>query len=190
DGLLSLSLLGIGVTAIGIINTRPNLSLLVIVTADFRPVGLDIGFGFTINAIGGLFGLSRGVDLEQLRTAILTMALWPLMFPAKPVEDAPRIINALERIFPAVQNHFLVGPLFELGWGKPTGMFTLSVGVIIELPDPRLVIVGIFKALVPPVDQALLRLQVNFVGFVDFGKRLLGLNASLFDSRLIMYTLE
>ena len=191
DGLLTLNLLGIGVTAIAIINTKPTFSLLVVITANFKPVGLDIGFGFTINAIGGLFGLNRGADIEQLRIGVRTNAISSLMFPAHPVEDAPRILNDLDRIFPALDKQFLVGPLFELGWGKPTGMFTLAIGVVIQIPDPKIVILGVFKALVPPIDEAaLLRLQVNFVGFVDFGKRLLGLDASLYDSRLIMYTLE
>jgi len=47
-GLLTLNLIGLGVTAIGIVNTKPSFSLLVVITANFRPVGLDIGFGFTI----------------------------------------------------------------------------------------------------------------------------------------------
>jgi hypothetical protein len=189
-GVLSVNLLGIGVTAIGIINTLPSFSLVAIVTANFGPAGIDIGFGFTINAVGGLFGLSRGVDLMALRDGVRTNSLSSLLFPANPVEDAPRIINDIERVFPAVENHFLVGPMFELGWGKPTGMFTLALGVVIELPDPKIAIVGILKVLVPPIDQALLRIQVNFVGSVDFGQQFLRFDASLYDSRLIMYSLE
>jgi hypothetical protein len=42
-GLLSLNLIGLGVTAIGIVNTKPAFSLLAVITANFRPVGLDIG---------------------------------------------------------------------------------------------------------------------------------------------------
>ena len=189
-GVLSINLLGISVTAIGIINTRPSFSLLAIITANFGPVGIDIGFGFTINAIGGLFGLSRGVDLQALSAAVRTNALSSLLFPANPVENAPRIISDLERVFPAVENHFLVGPMFELGWGKPAGMFSLSLGVVIEIPDPKIAIIGILKVLVPPIEQALLRIQVNFVGSIDFGQSFLRFDASLFDSRLIMYTLE
>jgi hypothetical protein len=189
-GVLSVNLFGIGVTAIGIINTKPAFSFLVIVTANFKPVGIDISFGFTINAVGGLFGLHRAVDLSALSTAVRNNAVSSLLFPANPVEDAPRIINDLERIFPPIQDHFLIGPMFELGWGKPAGMFTLALGVIIELPDPKIAILGILKVLIPPLEQALLRIQVNFVGSVDFGRQFLRFDASLFDSRLMMYTLE
>jgi hypothetical protein len=190
-GALSVNLLGIGVTVIAIINTRPDFSFLGIVTANFGAAGIDIGFGFTINAVGGLFGLGRGVDLHALSEAVRNNSLSSLLFPANPVEDAPRIINDLDRVFPLAPDHFLVGPMFELGWGKPTGMFTLSLGVVLEIPDPKIAIIGIMKVLVPPIeDDALLRIQVNFVGSIDFGQSFLRFDASLYDSRLILYTLE
>ena len=113
-----------------------------------------------------------------------------MLFPAYSVEDAPRILSDLDRMFPAVDGHFLIGPMFEMGWGKPTGMITLALGVVVEVPDPKIAIVGILRVLVPPLEQALLRIQVNFVGSVDFGARFLRFDASLFDSRLITYTLE
>ena len=189
-GVLAVNLLGLGITAIGIIKTRPSFSLLAIVTADFRPAGIDVSFGFTINRVGGLLGLSRGADLHALSEAVRSNALASLLFPANPVEDAPRIINDLERVFPSVAKHFLVGPMFEMGWGKPAGMFSLALGVVLEIPDPKLAILGILRVLVPPVDEALLRIQVNFVGSIDFSQSFLRFDASLFDSRLIMYTLE
>ena len=37
------------------------------------------------------------------------------------LRDTPALI---ERVFPAVPDHFLIGPMFQLGWGKPAGMFT------------------------------------------------------------------
>ena len=191
-GVLSINLLGIVVTVIGIINTKPNFSLLAIVTANFRAIGgIDLSFGFTLNAVGGLFGLNRGVDLQALAAGVRTNSLASLLFPAHPVEDAPRIISDMERVFPAAADHFLIGPIFELGWGKPAGMLSLALGVVLEIPDPKIAIIGILRVLVPPgLEQAPLRIQVNFVGSVDFGKGFLRFDASLFDSRLIMYTLE
>jgi len=189
-GVLSVNLLGIGVTAIGIINTKPDFSLFAIIDADFKPVGIDIGFGFTINAIGGLLGLNRSVDLRALADSVRTNAISSIMFPPDPVANAPRILSDLERMFPPVQGEFLVGPMIELGWGKPAGMISLALGVIIEIPDPRIAILGILKVLVPPLEEALLRIQVNFVGSVDFGAQFLRFDASLFDSRLITYSLD
>ena len=190
-GVLSLQLLGIAVTAIAIITTKPGFSLFAMISVSFRPVGLDIGFGFTINAVGGLLGLHRSADLKALAQAVKDNAIASIMFPADPVANAPRILRDLDRTFPKVQNQFLVGPMLEVGWGKPTGMFTLSVGVIIEVPDPKIAILGILKVLVPPLeDAALLRLQVNFIGSIEAAQQFLRFDASLYDSRLVFYTLE
>jgi len=190
-GLLTLNLIGLGVTAIGIVNTKPSFSLLVVITANFRPVGLDIGFGFTINAVGGLLGLHRGVDLQALAESVRTNALQSLLFPPNPVADAPRIISDLARVFPAADGHFVIGPMIEMGWGKPAGMIALQLGVIVEVPEPKIAIVGVLRVLVPPgIDIAIVKIQVNFVGSIDFGQRFIRFDASLFDSRIVQYTME
>jgi len=132
-GMLTIDLLGLGVTAIGIVSTKPAFSLLAVITANFRPVGLDIGFGFTVNAVGGLLGLHRSIDAPALRDAVRTNALQSLLFPPNPVADAPRIISDMARVFPPAQDHLLIGPMIEMGWGKPTGMISLQLGVIVEL---------------------------------------------------------
>lgn len=190
SGVFSVNVIGLGVTAIAIINTRPDFSLLAVLAADFRPVGIDVGYGFTINAVGGLLGLHRSADLQALSEAVRTDAISNLMFPADPVANAPRILSDLERMFPPVQNQFLVGPMLQVGWGKPAGMIALSVGLIIEVPDPKLAIIGVLKVLVPPLEIALLQIQVSFVGSVDFSQKFLRFDASLFDSRLQLYALE
>jgi hypothetical protein len=191
SGVFSVNLLGIGVTAIAIVNTKPSFSLLTVLTANFTPVGLDISFGFTINRVGGLFGLHRVADTDAVRQGIRTNAISSALFPVDPVPNAPRIISDLSRFFPPLQDHVLIGPMFELGWGKPAGMFSLALGVVIQVPDPNIIILGIFRVLVPPgVDRPPLRIQVNFAGGVDIARRMLWFDASLFDSRLIVYTLE
>ena len=189
-GVLSLNVLGIGVTAIGIVNTKPKFSLVAIISANFKPVGIDISFGFTINAVGGIVGLHRSVDVAALAQGVRDNSIASIMFPADPVANAPRILSDLERIFPPVQNQFLVGPMIEMGWGKPAGMISISLGVIIELPEPKIVILGILKVLVPPLDIALLRIQVNFIGSIDFAAQFVRFDASLFDSKLSTYTLD
>lgn len=190
-GVLQLRLLGIGVTAMGIVSTRPAFSFFAALAADFRPVGMELSFGFTLNAVGGVLGLNCGMDLGALADGVRSNALASLMFPADPIADAPRILADLERFFPSTPGHFVVGPMLELGWGKPTGMFSLSVGVVIEIPGPKLALLGTLRVLVPPVGEAaLLRLQVNFVGSVDLSARFLRFDASLFDSRLALFRLE
>jgi hypothetical protein len=191
SGILSVNLFGIGITAIGIINTKPSFSLLTVLTANFGPVGLDISFGFTINKVGGIFGLHRIADTDAVRQGIRTNAISSALFPSDPIANAPRVISDLARFFPPLQDHVLIGPMIELGWGKPTGMFSLALGVVIQVPDPNLIILGIFRVLVPPgLESPPLRIQVNFAGGIDFARQMLWFDASLFDSRLITYTLE
>ena len=190
SGILSVNLIAFSVTAIAIINTRPAFSLFAVITADFTPAGIDIGFGFTINAIGGLLGLHRGADLKALSDAVRSNAIASLMFPRDPLANATRILSDLQQMFPPVQNQFLVGPMIQMGWGKPAGMIAMSLGVIIEVPDLKIAILGILKVLVPPLDEALLRIQVNFVGSIDFAQTFIRFDASLFDSRLLYYSLE
>jgi len=189
-GVLSLNVLGMGVTAMGLVNTKPDFSLVAIISADFKPVGIDISFGFTVNAVGGIVGLHRGVDVEALAKGVRDNSIASIMFPADPVANAPRILSDMERIFPKVQNQFLVGPMIEMGWGKPAGMISISLGVILQAPDPKIVIIGILKVLVPPLAIALLRLQVNFIGSIDFAAQFVRFDASLFDSKLGGYTLD
>jgi hypothetical protein len=69
-------------------------------------------------------------------------------------------------------------------------MIALSVGIIIEVPDPKLAIVGVLKVIVPPLEVAILKIQVNFLGSIDFGQRFVRFDASLFDSQLQLYALE
>ena len=66
----------VGVTAIGLLNTKnpdgtPGFSLLIILTADFGP-GIQLGFGFTLNAVGGLLGLNRITLFDPLMQAVRT----------------------------------------------------------------------------------------------------------------------
>ena len=41
-----------------------GFSLLIIMTADFGP-GIQLGFGFTLLAVGGLVGLNRTMNLQR-----------------------------------------------------------------------------------------------------------------------------
>ena len=52
----------ISLKAIGLLTTRlpdgrPGFSLLIIITAEFNPI--QLGLGFTLNGVGGLLGLNR-----------------------------------------------------------------------------------------------------------------------------------
>ena len=174
--------------AIGLISTRmpdgsPGFSLLVVLTAEFGSTGLQLGEGFTLLAVGGILGLNRSMNLQALVEGVRTGAIESVMFPKDVVANAPRILSDLRAFFPAEEGKFLIGPMAKIGWGTPT-LISVSLGVIIEIPG-NLAVIGVLRAQLPDADRALLRLQVNFVGALEFGKQRLWLFAQLFDSRIL-----
>jgi uncharacterized protein DUF6603 len=178
--------------AIGLITTRmpdgsQGFSLLIIITAEFSP-GLQLGYGFKLIGVGGLLGLNRTVVLQALAEGVRTNAVDGILFPTDPVANAPRIISDLRTIFPPYRDRFLIGPMAKLGWGTPT-LISLSLGVIIEIPG-NVAILGVLKAVLPDEDAAVLKLQVNFIGAIEFDKKRGWFFAALYDSRLVFITIE
>ncbi|MDE3249928.1 MAG: hypothetical protein KGO82_14790, partial [Bacteroidota bacterium] len=192
-GALELDFVGVvSLKAIGIINTimpdgSKGFSLLIIITAEFPPI--QLGFGFTLNAVGGLLGLNRTVKLDVLREGIRTNAIKSILFPQDVIANINRIVSDLKQVFPPYPDHFVVGPMAELGWGTPS-ILTLEIGLLLEIPVPRIAILGVIKALLPSEDAPLLRIQVNFLGVIDFENQYISFDASLYDSRLLIYTLS
>lgn len=192
-GVAELSIVDIvTVKAIGLITTKmpdgsPGFSLLLIITTDFPPIQLS--FGFTLNGVGGLLGLNRSVLMDVLRDGVRTGAINSIMFPDDPIANAPRIISDLKAVFPPKQGTFLIGPMAQFGWGTPS-LITLSLGLIVEIPPGNIAILGVLKVALPADDIAIIQLQVNFVGILDFDQQLLSFDASLFDSHILFLTLE
>ncbi len=191
-GAMELDFVGIiSLKAIAIINTKmpdgsKGFSLLIIITADFPPI--QLGFGFTLNAVGGLLGLNRTVNIEALREGVRTNAIKSILFPQDVIANITRIVSDLKQIFPPLNEHFTVGPMAKLGWGTPP-IITLELGILLEIPVPRIAILGVLSAFLPAEELALLRIQVNFLGVIDFENSYISFDASLFDSRLLIYTL-
>lgn len=183
----------IALKAIGLISTRmpdgsEGFSLLLIITVEFGS-GIQLGFGFTLIGVGGLLGLNRRTDIEPLAASIRTGAIESVMFPQNVIENAPKIISDLRSFFPTQEGTFLIGPMVKIGWGTPT-LLSLSMGIIIELPDPIITILGVIKVVLPTEEASVLKLQVNFIGRIEFSNKLAWFYAELYDSRVLFITLE
>ncbi|HEU5077596.1 MAG TPA: DUF6603 domain-containing protein [Opitutaceae bacterium] len=180
----------ISIRAIGILSTKTGsgsgFSLLILVVTEFTPIQLS--FGFTLLGVGGLLGLNRSVVLDQLQLGVRDGSLDSVLFPRDVVANAPRILGDLQRIFPTQDGLFLIGPMAKLGWGTPT-LVSLELGLILDLPRPMFAIVGILRVAAPTEELPVLRLTVSFAGSVDFEKGQLQFDASLFDSRVLNFTL-
>lgn len=183
----------LSVAAIGLISTKmpdgsTGFSLLIILTADFGP-GIQLSFGFTLLAVGGLLGLNRTMLFQPLLDGIRTNSVQSIMFPQDVIANAPRIISDLRAIFPPQQGTFLIGPMAKIGWGEPT-LISLSLGVIIEIPPGDAAILGILRTALPADEIAILVLQVNFAGVLEFDKQRFYFFASLFDSHILFITIS
>ena len=183
--------------AIGLITTKmpdgsKGFSLVVIITAEFT---IQLGYGFVFLGAGGLLGLNRTMKLEPLAEGVRTGATANIMFPVNIVENAPKIISDLKVFFPIQLGIFLIGPMAKLGWGTPT-LINISLGIIIEIRTTegggidRIAILGVLKCILPDENAALLVLQVNFIGAIDFQKKYAFFFASIFDSRVLFITIE
>src|SRR5439155_9966724 len=112
-GVLQLSFKAIGITAIGLLTTRlpdpsgpagatkKGFSLLVIITIDLPPI--QLGYGFTLNGVGGLMGIHRRMVVEALRNGVRDGSVNAILFPQDVIARAPQIISQLRSIFPPAE---------------------------------------------------------------------------------------
>jgi hypothetical protein len=68
-------------------------------------------------------------------------------------------------------------------------LITANLGVILELPDPfRILILGQAKVAIPSPDVAIVSLNLDILGVIDFEEQLFSIDASLYDSRVAIYS--
>jgi hypothetical protein len=192
-GVLQVSLADIiQVVVIGVLDTvmpdgSKGFSFLLIITFDFPPI--QLGFGFTLTSVGGLGGVNRTISTDALQAGFRAHTLDMVLSPPDPIANAPEIISDITSFFPIAQGQYVLGPLLTIGWGTPT-VVALTLGVILELPDPiTIVILGLIDAGLPAEDEALIELHVEVLGVIDFGTQTLSIDGSLYDSSVLIYSL-
>jgi hypothetical protein len=192
-GVLDVSILDmVQVKVIGVIDTimpdgSTGFAFLLIITFDFPPI--QLGFGFTLNGVGGLGGVNRTMSIDALHAGFRAHTLDTILFPPDPVANAPQIISNIRSFFPVAPGRYVFGPMFELGWGTPT-LITLAIGIILEVPDPiRIAILGLIDAGLPTEDAPLIELHIDVLGTLDFGTKTFELDGSLYDSRVLIFSL-
>jgi hypothetical protein len=192
-GILQLRVAEIGVTAIALLDTRlpggqAGYSFLIIVSATFPPI--QLGYGFTLNGVGGLAGIHRTMVVEAIQAGVRNHSIDHILFPEDPVANAAQIISDLRTIFPPMQGRFVFGPMALIGWGTPT-LITIELGILLELPAPiRLVLLGQLSVALPSEDAALVEIHIDILGILDFEGRRLSVDAVLHDSRLAAFNLS
>jgi len=179
--------------AIGLLTTRmpdgsEGFSLLIIISAEFSPI--QLGFGFTLNGVGGLAGINRTVVTDALRAGLKKHALDHILFPKEVVKNAKQIVSDLQTFFPPTPDYFVFGPMLEIGWGTPT-LVTIELGVILQIPQPVIIVLlGQISALLPKPDKAVIEIHLDVLGVLDFGKQLFSLDATLYDSKIAIFSIS
>ena len=194
SGMLQLELAEtIAVKALGLLTTKlpdgsKGYSLVILLTAEgFTPI--PMGLGFTLTGIGGLVALHRTVRTDVLRDGLKTGTLNAVLFPSDPLRNAPQIFSDLRRVFPPTAGRHVVGPMVQLRWGTPT-LLTLDLALLVELPAPiRVVVLGRLQVLLPNQTHPLIQIRMDALGVLDVSAETVSLDATLYDSRILQFTL-
>lgn len=186
EGSLSLHIAEIGIDAIVVVDTKlttdPGWAFFASLSVAFP--GIPLGFGFTLEGVGGLIALNRGVDAEALALGLRDGAADAILFPDDPVGDAEALISRLDDYFPILGGNTVIGPVIAIGWGAPT-IITGQVGVIVSLPQGVITLLGSLAASLPTPEEPLLELHLDVLGSIDVPNGTLLVVASLYDSRLL-----
>lgn len=151
-GVVQLQILKIGVYAIVVLSPDP-FSLVLVMGVRF-PTAIELSFGFTLNGIGGLIALDRGLDLEALRKSMADHVIDRMLFP-EPVSETPKLLDTetlldqVAHVFPPRPGAFVFGPIAELGWGSQAKFVEFKIGVVLALPEFMFVILGSLRVRVP-----------------------------------------
>lgn len=194
-GAVELSFMNLfAVSAIGIINNKmpdgqPGTSVLFIVSVEFG-TGIALGFGFFLSGLGGILGIHRTIQVERLRDGVRAGTIQNILFPKDIIANINKILTDIKEVFPVKRDQFVLGPMAAITWGVPT-ILRVDLGVVIEFANPvRFGILGVLRVILPDENAALIKIQVAFLGLIDFEKGMLSFDASLFDSKVLTFGLE
>jgi hypothetical protein len=177
SGALELRIYSISVKAFGLIETKVpgvSYSFVIVISAEFEPI--QLGYGFMLLGIGGLIGINRSVNMDAVADAVRDGRLDHVLFPDDVVANAPQIISDLATLFPAAASKYVFGPMAKLTW-----LFLVNgtLGLLLEWPSKKVVILGTVRAALPRKDDAIVKLKMDVQGVLDFPKRHFELNASI-----------
>lgn len=161
----------VGVAARGLLDTRipghSGYALLVQLAAVFPAI--QVGFGFALTSVGGLLALNRRIDVDAMRSRLA----------------AGTAFTDLAATFPIAFGITVVGPTIQVVWAT---LVTFDVGVFLELPGPRrVVLLGSARCVVanPSGDGPYLQIRLDILGELDLQKHTVMFDAALVDSTLL-----
>jgi hypothetical protein len=192
-GALALEFETMGFSAFAILTTRlpggrDGFSFVASVFGEFD---IPLGYGFFLTGLGGVIGINRAADSAALREVVAGGTLDDLLFPADPIAQAPRILDALADVFPVREGIHVLGPVARIVFGRPT-LVEGRLGLVLEVGDRmRALVVGLVSSDLPSRQTALVSLRASFFGEVDLAAGTISLDTTLNPgSRVLMYAIS
>lgn len=160
-------------------------AFLAVLSAGFTP-GLQLGFGFQVSRVGGIIGIERSLDPAAIARGLKDGTAAAVLFPLDAGNAARAALAAAEQMFPPTPGSAVAGPTFRLSWLEVAGQGFVSadLAVLVQLPGPRIVLIGSFRAGIPGA-TALLHLRADVAGILDFPAQRATVDASLVDSGVL-----
>jgi len=193
SGVLALNFETMGFSAFAILTTRlpggrDGYSFLASIFGEFD---IPLGYGFFLTGLGGIIGINRAADSSALREVVAEGTLDQLLFPADPIAQAPRILDALSDVFPQRDGTHVFGPVARIAFGRPT-LVEGKLGLVLEVGERiRVIILGVISSDLPSKAAALVSLRASFFGEVDIAAGTISLDASLNPgSRVLTYAIS
>jgi hypothetical protein len=184
-GALALKFETFGISAFAVLNTNVPGAGFSFVACIFGEFSIAIGAGFFLTGVGGVIGLHRTVDTDELRRVINEGRCDLQLFPADPIANARTILVDMAAIYPVMVGQHFFGPVARVAWGKPT-LVEGKLGMILEVGGfTRLLILGNVGARLPTKESSLVVLQISFFGEIDFALGTISFDASLEGSRIL-----
>ena len=187
-GALSFQIGTVRVDAFGILTTggADGFAVAVVLAAHFKPP-IEIAFGFTVNAIGGMVAINHVIDRHAFVQEFTSGALDRLLFPADPMAVADRILTTMSRVLPKRSGGVVIGPMVRLAWGRPVSLVTADLAVIVSVLDPTVLILGRLRVTVPTPNAPVIDLNAEL--YAEFSAERVLVRARLHHSRLGPYAL-
>ncbi len=172
------------IAALASIDGQP--SILVIMGIEFLPP-IQLSFGFSLDRVGGIVGINRRANTDALRDATRTGTAGDVLFAVSPPASPFALLTAADQLFPRNRGTYLIGPSLKLAWlsmGPEGSLLGVDLGVVIEIPTGKVVILGVARVAIPALPQ-LLNLRLDVLGIIDPVEQLVSIDASLVDSHVL-----
>ncbi len=168
--------------AIGVYTTKypdgtEGNSFLGLITMEL-PKPIPLALGFSLAKVGGMVGINRDLDGTAMVQGVRNGSLQNMFFPEINLNTFDNILVALESFFPIEKGRHTFAIVFGL---KYSAALTLDLALMISIPSPLVFgIAGILR-----IERGKkLNLNAAFLILVDLGKKLISIDASIFDSTI------